>query len=108
MTLSAEGGLTFISTWVESSYAVNPDRKSHTGGCATLERGMLYWRSTKHEINAKSSTEAELVGESDYLPFMIWTQYVLEAQGYKVDRNDLNQDNMSTIKFEKNVKRSSA
>ena len=68
---------------------------------------MIHCRSIKQKINAKSSTEVEIVGASDYLPFPIWTQYFLEEQGYKVDMNNLNQDNMSTIKFEKNGNRSS-
>ena len=74
-----------------------PTIKSHAGGCVTLGRGMIYYRSTKKKINTKSLTEAELVGVRDYLPFLIWTQYFLEAHGYKVDKNNLNQDNMSTI-----------
>ena len=42
------------------------------------------------------------------MPLILWTQYFLEAQGYKVHENTVFQDNQSTILLEKNGKRSSS
>ncbi len=56
--------------------------------------------------NTKSSTEAELVGASDYLPYPIWAKKFLAAQGYALRENIFYQDNQSTIRFEKNGRRS--
>ena len=106
LNLFAESGLTFMPTWVDASYAVHPKMKSHTGRCVSLGREMVHCRSTKQKINTKNSTEAKLIGASYYLPFPIWAQYFLEEQGYNFDRNNLNQYNMSTMKFKKNGKRS--
>ena len=53
-------------------------------------------------MNTKSSTEAELVGASDYLPNTIWVKMFLEAQGYKINENYFEQDNESAIKLAKN------
>ena len=64
--------------------------------------GGLGAKSTKHKINTKSSTEAETVGASDYLPNPIYMKYFLEAQGYPILENYFEQDNESAIKLEKN------
>jgi hypothetical protein len=98
--------ITTIQTWVDASYAVHEDMKSHTGGTISFGRGALLSKSTKQKLNTKSSTEAELVGASDYLPNTIWTKYFLEAQGYEIKRNIYNQDNQSAIRLEKNGKKS--
>ena len=55
----------------------------------------------------KSSTEAELVGGDDTIPSVLWVQYFLEEQGYKVTDNIVYQDNQSAILLEKNGQASS-
>ena len=53
---------------VDAAYAVHDDMKSHTGGATSLGCGAIMCKSTKQKLNTKSSTEAEVVGLSDYLP----------------------------------------
>jgi hypothetical protein len=89
-----------LRTWVDASYAVHPDMKSHTGGVISLGTGGIICKSSKQKLNTKSSTEAELVGASDYLPNTIWVQLFLEAQGYAIADSVLEQDNESAIKLE--------
>ena len=74
--------------------------RSHTEGMMPFEIGALHTKSTKQKLNTKSSTEAELVGVSEYLPYHIWLINFLEYQGYKVKKKLLFQDNESTIKME--------
>jgi Reverse transcriptase (RNA-dependent DNA polymerase) len=57
-----------FATWVDASFAVHGDMRSHTGGVLSFGRCGLICKSKKQSINTKSSTEAELVGASDYLP----------------------------------------
>ena len=45
--------------------------KSHMGGAMSFGRGVFGTNSTKQKLNSKSSTEAEVVGVSDYLPSTI-------------------------------------
>ena len=59
-------------------------------------------KSTKQKLNTKSSTEAELVGASDYLPNTIWLKLFMEAQGYKMSETVFEQDNESAIRIEEN------
>ena len=91
-----------ILSWVDASYAVHPDMRSHTGGTISLGRGGLLCKSTKQKLNTRSSTEAEFVGASDYLPNTIWAKNFLQAQGYAINENVFEQDNESAMKLEKN------
>ena len=91
-----------LVSWVDASYGVHTDMKSHTGGAMSLGRGVFTCKSSKQKLNTKSSTEAELVGASDYLPNTIWTKNFLEAQGHVLESNIFAQDNQSAIKLEKN------
>ena len=108
--------------YVDASFAVHKDMKSHTGGVMTLGQGAVISMSTKQKLNTKSSTEAELVGVDDALPFNIWSHYFLKWQGCHAmgvnpqnsakqgvlgERNILYQDNTSSIKLENNGKASS-
>jgi hypothetical protein len=104
-TLGADS-MSHLRTWVDASYAVHPDMKSHTGGVMSLGIGGIVCKSTKQKLNTKSSTEAELVGASDYLPNTLWVKLFLEAQGYTIKENLFEQDNESAIKLETNGRRS--
>ena len=72
-----------VKWWVDASFGVHPDMKSHTGATMSLGKGSIYRyaRSTRQKLNTKSSTEAELVGVDDVMPQVMWTRYFLEAQG---------------------------
>jgi hypothetical protein len=63
-------------------------------------------KSAKQKLNTKSSTEAELVGASDYLPYPILGKHVLAGQGYVLKEITFYQDNQSIIQFTKNGRRS--
>jgi hypothetical protein len=86
-----------VRRWVDASYAVHPDMKSHTGGALSLGTGVIYGTSKGQKLNTKSSTEAKIVGTDDVMPKILWTLYFLEAQGYKIDEKILYQDNKSSI-----------
>ena len=71
-----------------------------------MGNGLLHARSSKQSINSKSSTETELNGNSDYLPYALWHIYFYKSQGYERECKFLFQDNKSTIKLLKNGKKS--
>jgi Reverse transcriptase (RNA-dependent DNA polymerase). len=95
-----------MKSFVDAAFAVHQDMKSHTGGGISWGIGILLSMCQKQRLNTKSSTEAEVVGVSDFLPNMIWARMFLEAQGYEIDENILYQDNESAIKIEKNGSKS--
>ena len=100
-TLGAES-LNRVQSWVDASYAVHPDMKSQTGGVTSFGIGGFMGKSTKQKLNTKSSTEAELVGASDYLPNTIWLKLFMESQGYRMNETVFEQDNESAIRMEEN------
>jgi hypothetical protein len=105
LRLSADN-LNVTKWWVDVSYAVHPDMKSHTGGCMSMGTGAAYSASKKQKLNTKSTTESELVGMDDVLPRALWTKYSMEGQGYGTS-TIVHQDNQSTIRLADNGKASS-
>ena len=71
-----------------------------------MEYVVLHGKSSKQKINTKSSTESEVVGMSEYIPYNIWLLMFLKAQGYKIVNNTIYQDNQSAILMEKNGRNS--
>ena len=68
--------------------------------------GMVHCKSSKQKLNTKSSTESEIVGLSDYVPYHIWFANFMKEQGYKMERNVIYQDNQSAMKMEINGRNS--
>ena len=107
LTLEADND-GIIQWWVDASYAVHPNMRSHTGATVSLGKGSPFSMSSKQKINTRSSTEAELVGVNDAMALILWTRLFIEAQGYSVTDNIVHQDNQSAILLENNGKRSSS
>lgn len=106
-------------TWnVDASFAVNPDCRSHTGASMTLGHGSMLSLSLKQKINAKSSTEAELIAVDDAMTFIMWMKHFLTEQTKMLPLESklkglgketiIEQDNTSTIQLERNGWRSSS
>ena len=98
--------LSSIFMWIDAAYAVNPDMKSQTGGAMSMGIGVVHAKCGKQKLNVKSSTESELVGVSEYIPYFIWLLYFMHEQGYTVESSKLFQDNQSTILMLKNGRNS--
>ena len=98
--------MTHLFTWVDASYAVHDNMRSHMGGLMSMGIGLIHAKSAMNKINTKSTTEAELVSVGKYLPYNIWFMHLMETQGYKLKDNILFQDNKSAILMEKNGRNS--
>ena len=68
--------------------------------------GAIHCKSSRQKLNTRSTTESELVGISEYLPYDIWFLLFLEAQGKKIHLNLLFQDNESVTKMANNGRNS--
>ena len=86
-----------IHAYIDASYGIHDDYRSHTGMVISLGSGVIDARSTKQKLNTKSSTEAELVGLSDMCGKVIWHREFLIAQGIDVPPARVYQDNQSTM-----------
>jgi hypothetical protein len=86
--------------YVDASFAVHDDYKSHTGSLITInDRCIVHVRSTKQGLSTKSSTESELVAVSDALPQMIYVQELIQELIGSTVENTLMQDNTSTMRL---------
>jgi hypothetical protein len=74
----------------------------------SLGRGSAIGMSKNQKIDARSSTESELVGADDVIPQLMWKMYFIEAHGCSMEECILNQDNMSAMLLETNTKQSSS
>lgn len=100
--------MSLIRWFVDASFAVHPDCKSHSGAGMTLGKGFVSTMSRKQKLNTRSSTEAELVGLDDVITRIIWTNYFIMAQGYSMEECSVFQDNQSAMLLEINGKDSSS
>jgi hypothetical protein len=107
LILSANGS-GILKWWVDTSFAVHPNMRGHSGGGLSLGRGFPIVSYTKKKLNTRSSTENEIMGADEFMPAICWTHYFMKAQGYGVKDNVLFQDNNSYILLEKNGKASSS
>jgi hypothetical protein len=96
VVLSASDNLQLVA-YIDASYGVHADGKSHSGLYLTIGKGPVLVRSSKQKLTARSSTEAELVALSDNVTYVIWARDFLLAQGYEVGPAVIYQDNQSTI-----------
>ena len=95
-----------LYTWVDAAYGVWLNMRSQTGGCMSMGLGMVHCKSSKQKLNTKSSTESEIVGLSDYVPYNLWFTNFMKEQGYKIEENVVYQDNQSAMKMEINGRNS--
>ena len=99
--------MSVIHWWIDASFAVHANYKSHTGTCLSLGRGCPVNISSKQKINMRSSTEAELVGINDAMALVLWCQLFIMGQGFDVRDNIVYQDNQSTMLLSNNGSHSS-
>jgi len=92
-----------VITWyVDAAFAVHSDMKSHTGATMTLGKGSASSYSLKQKVNARSSTEAELIGVDEIVSKILWTKKFLKYQGFEAKYNIVFRDNTSAMKLEEN------
>ena len=67
-----------IKWYVDASFLLHKDMRSHTGGFMNMRTGGSYVQSSKQKLNTKSSTEVKIVGVDDVLTQVIWNRYFLK------------------------------
>ena len=98
LRLGIKGALQ-VSAYIDASFAVHDDMKSHSGTAITLGYGAFYTKSTAQKLNTTSSCEAELVALSKGMQQALWSQAFIHAQGGPNNPIKVYQDNQSTIQL---------
>ena len=86
MTISIDD-INTVKWYIDTSFAVHQDFKSHTGAIMTMGKGALQNGLSKQKLNTRSSCEAELVGADNYATKVLWTKLFIEAQSYSIKKN---------------------
>jgi hypothetical protein len=88
-----------VSLYADASFGSHPQSfKSHSGPvCCIGGTGPVYFKSSKQHLNAKSSTEAELIACSDGAGQGLWIVQLLKELGFNPDPLIIHQDNQSAI-----------
>ena len=73
-----------IKWYVDASFAVHNDMRSHTAAVMTLGEGAIYATCTKQKINTRSSTEAELVSMDNVLAKVLWIKRLITEQQWEI------------------------
>ena len=63
-----------VTSYIDASFGVHKDLKSHTGCVITLGKGAIYSKSSTQKLNTISSTEAELVAVTEGAFQVFWTR----------------------------------
>mmetsp|Transcript_2109 Transcript_2109/g.4558 ORF Transcript_2109/g.4558 Transcript_2109/m.4558 type:complete len:122 (+) Transcript_2109:3756-4121(+) len=74
----------------------------------SLGKGVILAGSKKQKINTKSTAESEIVRVDDFSCQILWTNYFMAEQGYKVIETAVFQYNQSAILLEMNGKQLSS
>ena len=76
----------WVHLFVDASYGVHADGRSHTGSCVVIgDLGAVHCRSVKQTIIVtKISTEGELVALSDSANHGLFLRKLLILQGYDI------------------------
>ena len=91
-----------LKSWTDASYAVHIGNRGHTGRVIPVGEGIVCTKSSKQELNAKGSTESEIIDASAFISRTLWMTQFMEKQEYPIKTNKFNQDNEIAIKIEIN------
>ena len=69
--------LNILKMWVDASYAMHTDYRSHIGATISLGWVSLSSMSKRQKLNSRISTEAELIGADNVIPGFLWSRYFI-------------------------------
>ena len=75
LILNADSGIGTVQWYIDASFAVHLDFKSHTSAIMKFYggKGAVETVSSKQKLNTGSSTTTELVAVYNTLPLTLWT-----------------------------------
>ena len=66
-----------LKWYIDALYGTHSNLKSHTGSVFTLGNGAICSDSSKQKVNARSSTEAELISIDDKIAKIMWMKRLI-------------------------------
>ena len=66
-----QNDMSVLKIYVDASYAVHEDCRSHSGLIAKFGQGSALFGSRKQKLNSRSSTEAEVIAVDDFIGMVL-------------------------------------
>jgi hypothetical protein len=87
-----------VHVYVDASHGIHNDGHGHTGIAITLGSAPIMIRSVKQKLVALHSTDAEIIGVTEALTYVIWIRLLLSELRYELDGpTPIYQDNQSAM-----------
>ena len=77
--------INIVKCWVDASYEIRTDYWIHIGYKISLVWVSVSSMSKRQNINSRILTEAELIGEDNVIPGLLWSRYFIEVQYFNVE-----------------------
>ena len=100
-TLFKRNGNLDPAAFTDASFLAHMDMKSRSGILVILAGGVIYISSVKQKLVTKSTAESELVALCDGATALLVIRKFLHAQGHKLGKSIIMEDNKSTIEMVK-------
>ena len=91
-----------LLAYTDTSFADTHDPRSTEGHLVYFAISLIAWKPTKQSVVAKSSTEAEYMGQEEACSLVMWLRQQLEDIGYPQKTTVIWADNQGAIKLTKN------
>lgn len=84
--------------YADASYLLHGDGKGHSGYLATIGGTMVMARSSKQKLQARSSTEAEIIAVEDCTTYVVFMRHLCKEMDIKASEPTMvGQDNKSSM-----------
>ena len=88
-----------LEQYVDASFGLHHDGKSHTGSCIFWGNACISANSSKQKMVSRDSTDAELIGLSDKVADVEWATEFIRALGVELRSPIIYQDNQSCLEL---------
>ena len=98
--LQYNAGQAKIEVYCDASHLLHEDGKGHSGAVVMFAGNHIYSQSSKQKIQARSSTEAELIALDDITTYVVWLRHLLHELGINQSKaSTIYQDNISGMEI---------
>jgi hypothetical protein len=88
-----------MKLFADASFGIHEKNRSHSGGCLSIGKGFICWKSKKQTLTTLSTAEAELVAVHEMSGMLFHMERFFVAQGCHVTSKTVYQDNKATIQM---------
>ena len=73
-----------LETWIDASHVLHPNMRGQIGGEISFVWGIFYGKYVKQKLNAKNTTDSEVVEVMKYISYKIYLMFFLNNKDKKL------------------------